>query len=239
MLGGFRERSGRSKSGYYKGIYCGSTYELCWIIYNIDHNIKFERFNGYLTDGKLKYYPDFLIDNNTIVEIKGYHTSSVDSKKELAESKGYKVNILYKKDLEHIFKYVKNKYNVPSKVKFYILYDSHKPTYNMICEFCNKNYETDLKPRKNKITFCSRICAGKFRFKENFYDYNSKRKITKTNHIKNFKLSDKQKLTENEIIEIYNSKDSYRILGIKYNVNKSMISHIKKKRVYKDLLNSL
>src|SRR6516164_8460315 len=31
--GGIRIGSGRSKSGYYKGIYCGSTYELCWVIY--------------------------------------------------------------------------------------------------------------------------------------------------------------------------------------------------------------
>lgn len=27
-IGGYRKGSGRSKHGYYKGIYCGSTYEL-------------------------------------------------------------------------------------------------------------------------------------------------------------------------------------------------------------------
>jgi len=54
-VGGLRNGSGRSKSGYYKEIYCGSTYELCWVIYNLDHNISFSRFSGYLTDGKIKY----------------------------------------------------------------------------------------------------------------------------------------------------------------------------------------
>jgi len=29
-VGGYREGSGHSYSGYYKGIYCGSTYELVW-----------------------------------------------------------------------------------------------------------------------------------------------------------------------------------------------------------------
>jgi hypothetical protein len=45
MAGGYRIGSGRSKSGYYKGIYCGSTYELCWAIHALDHNIKFSRFD--------------------------------------------------------------------------------------------------------------------------------------------------------------------------------------------------
>ena len=45
-LGGYREGSGRSKSGYYNGIYCGSTYELCWVIYALDTQVKFDRFKG-------------------------------------------------------------------------------------------------------------------------------------------------------------------------------------------------
>ena len=31
----------RSKKGFYKGFYCGSSYELAYVIYNIDHNIPF------------------------------------------------------------------------------------------------------------------------------------------------------------------------------------------------------
>lgn len=70
VLGGYREGSGRSKSGYYKGLYCGSTYELAWLIYQIDHNFPFERFSGVIEDNHIKYIPDFLINNKTIVEIK-------------------------------------------------------------------------------------------------------------------------------------------------------------------------
>ena len=47
--GGYREGSGRSKSGYYKGIYCGSTYELAWMIYQLDNKIAFSRFNSALS----------------------------------------------------------------------------------------------------------------------------------------------------------------------------------------------
>ena len=69
-LGGYREGSGRSKSGYYKGIFCASTYELAWVVYRIDNQLPVERFKGYLEDevSNLKYYPDFFVDGS-IVEI--------------------------------------------------------------------------------------------------------------------------------------------------------------------------
>lgn len=120
--GGYREGSGRSKTGYFQGYYCGSTYELAWIIYQLDHHIPFQRFPGYLSDGDLKYYPDFLLPNNTIIEIKGYHTEAVDKKCKLAENKGFKIEVLYKEDLKDIFDYVSMKYQIP-QTKFYILYE--------------------------------------------------------------------------------------------------------------------
>ena len=36
--GGIREGAGRSKSGWYKGYYCNSSYELAWVIYSLDNN---------------------------------------------------------------------------------------------------------------------------------------------------------------------------------------------------------
>ncbi len=83
--GGYREGSGRSNSGYYKGIYCGSTYELVWIIYRLDHNLSVTRFNGFIPYNNTKYFPDF-IDGNTIYEMKGYHTEAVDMKTEAAKA---------------------------------------------------------------------------------------------------------------------------------------------------------
>ena len=98
--GGYREGSGKAKSGYYKGIYCGSTYELVWVIYQIDHNVSFQRFEGVLSDNEIKYIPDFLI-GNIIYEMKGFESEdSVDRKTQLAESKGYTVKVLRKEQFK-------------------------------------------------------------------------------------------------------------------------------------------
>ena len=112
-MGGYREGSGRSKSGYYKGLYCGSTYELCWAIYNIDHEIKFNRFPGKLEKDGITYYPDFLLsDGKTIIETKGYEKQeSVDKKTKIAEFFGYTVIVLRKNDLQYAFDYVSQTYN--------------------------------------------------------------------------------------------------------------------------------
>jgi len=113
MAGGYREGSGRSKSGYYKGIYCGSTYELCWVIYNLDHRLEFTRFPGKLENNGVVYFPDFLLsDNKTIVETKGYESQeSVDKKTKVAEFFGYTVILLRKDDLQYAFEHVRKTYN--------------------------------------------------------------------------------------------------------------------------------
>jgi hypothetical protein len=120
--GGYREGSGHSKSGYYKGIYCGSTYELCWVIWALDNGIKFTRFKGMLEGNDVRYIPDFILDDKkTIIELKGYERDeSVNKKTHLAESLGYIVNVLRKQELSHIFDYVKNTYHTS---KFETLYD--------------------------------------------------------------------------------------------------------------------
>jgi hypothetical protein len=159
-MGGYREGSGRSKSGYYKGIYCGSTYELCWVIYNIDHQIKFRRFSEKLEKDGVSYYPDFILsDEKTIVETKGYEKQeSVDKKTKVAESFGYTVRVLRKNDLQYAFDYVAKTYNTK---KFYELYDGYKPKYKHLCDCCSNEFETDRK-LKTEIKFCSRICAGRY-----------------------------------------------------------------------------
>jgi hypothetical protein len=157
--GGYRSGSGRSKSGYYKGIYCGSTYELCWVIHSLDHNIKFTRFNGLLEKDGLKYYPDFLLaDGKTIIETKGFEKQeSVDTKTALAESFGYTVKVLRKDDLQYAFDYVEEKYGT---TEYYTLYDGYKPKYDYICGYCSTEFSRDKK-LKTDVVFCSRTCAGK------------------------------------------------------------------------------
>ena len=157
--GGYRDGSGRAKTGYYKGIYCGSTYELVWVIYNIDHGIGFSRFPGCITDKVLKYYPDFILaDNKTIIEIKGFENKTlVDKKTQLAESFGYIVKVCRKFDIQYAFDYVTEKYNTS---KYYTLYDDYKPSYQYSCSQCADIFSRNKK-LKTEIGFCSRKCAGK------------------------------------------------------------------------------
>ena len=155
--GGYREGSGYGKSGYYKGIYCASTYELCWVIYNLDHESEFSRFPGFLERDGLKYYPDFLIPNNTIIEIKGYHRSSVDEKTKLAQSFGYTVHVLYKSDIQHMIDYVKFTYITNDIVS---LYDNYKPKFQYICSYCGCEFNCERKRKTSKV-YCSQTCTGK------------------------------------------------------------------------------
>lgn len=154
--GGYREHSGRAKTGYYKGIYCGSTYELVWIIYRIDHNLLVKRFDGYLQKDKLKYFPDFIDEFGRIIEIKGYKSESVDNKSKLAEECGYEINVLYLENLREEFKWVKENYTYNSIIE---LYDEYKPKYIYYCDNCNKEYNRE-RLIKTKLKFCSRTCCA-------------------------------------------------------------------------------
>ena len=71
------------KFGTYNGYHCDSSWELAFVIYNLDHNISFtrntERF-PYEHDGVIRtYYPDFII-NNVYYEIKSYFDDRVPNK---------------------------------------------------------------------------------------------------------------------------------------------------------------
>lgn len=110
--GGRRHGSGRGKKGWYKGFFCDSTYELVFVIYNLDHNIQFkkcERVYTYTHKNQThKYYPDFELANGTIVETKGYHNELVDIKK--ASVTDRPIQVLYEKDLQYAFDWVKEHY---------------------------------------------------------------------------------------------------------------------------------
>jgi len=156
--GGYREGSGRGKCGYYKGIWCQSTYELAYVIYNIDHDIAFnrnvERFKYKKLGKEKEYLPDFT-EGDWLVEIKGYYTPDVDLK---AKSVNRPIRILYKKDLKYAFDYVKNKYHLP----LIRLYDNYKPKFRYMCSNCGINFSSDVRRKTNQI-YCSRRCAGIYR----------------------------------------------------------------------------
>jgi hypothetical protein len=107
--GGNRKGAGRGKHGWYKGIWCDSSYELAWVIYQLDHNIPFTRNTQsyeYTFNGKqYQYYPDF-IQGGKIIEIKGFVNEQT-----LAKIKSVpNLIILMRNDLQKEFDYVIRKY---------------------------------------------------------------------------------------------------------------------------------
>ncbi len=110
--GGLRQGSGIGKKGKYKGYYCDSTYELVYIIYNLDNNIFFKRNKKYYLyeySGEIhRYYPDFELEDGSLVEIKGYVTDKVMAK--ISSVKDVPINLLTYNNLKYAFDYVKNNY---------------------------------------------------------------------------------------------------------------------------------
>lgn len=110
--GGYRYGSGLGKHGRYKGYKCDSSWELAYVIYNLEHNITFERNRErfqYRIDGKLHHYtPDFICDGK-YVEIKGYINEKWKAKVEQFP-KDKTLLILYKTDMKPYLDYVVNKY---------------------------------------------------------------------------------------------------------------------------------
>lgn len=109
--GGRREGSGRGRKGWYKGFFCDSSYELAFVIYNIDHGIDLHRCNEvrqYIYEDRVRnYHPDFVVDG-VIVEIKGYRTPQWDAK----YFHNPDVKVYFKEDLAHVFEYVESVYGI-------------------------------------------------------------------------------------------------------------------------------
>lgn len=118
--GGFRRNAGRGKRGYYKGLYCMSTWELAWVVYQLEHGQKVEQCKDqfeYIMNDELHHYtPDFIIDG-VYYEIKNWHRPDTDFKvsqfpkdKTLVLVEGKEQNKVY---LEYVReKYGKNFYEV-------------------------------------------------------------------------------------------------------------------------------
>jgi hypothetical protein len=167
--GGYREGSSRGKHGYYKGIWCDSTYELAYLIYCLDHNIDIKRctetFEYELNGKKHTYHPDFVVEG-IITEIKGYDRGDVSIKEMSIGDKEYK--LLYYDNIIKEMKYVADTYNKKIYNKgqnnFYELYDDYKPLYILNCDYCGKEIKTNKKSRlKHKNHFCCLYCSGKYR----------------------------------------------------------------------------
>lgn len=110
--GGFRENSVKSyKYGTYKGIHCDSSWELAFVIWNIEHNNKIERckeVRTYIENGIEKlYYPDFIVNDSIIYEVKGLKNNNAILKQQFNTD----IIFLYRNDMKPYIDYVVDKYS--------------------------------------------------------------------------------------------------------------------------------
>lgn len=102
----------RGFMGYYKGIHCDSSWELAYLIYCLEHNIPIKRCNirfNYEYNGEQHIYtPDFIINENTLIEIKGFKDIRWKEKKKCCRENN--IQIIGKNDISIYINYVKNKY---------------------------------------------------------------------------------------------------------------------------------
>ena len=110
-VGGYKPNSiKKHKRGKYKGYWCDSSWELAWVIYNLDHGLSFERNRDtfdYIYEGQnLKYLPDFKVGEKYI-EIKGYVTNQFLAKVEYFQGD---LLVIDKHGIKPYLNYAVNKY---------------------------------------------------------------------------------------------------------------------------------
>jgi hypothetical protein len=125
--GGYRRGSGRGKKGWYRGIWCDSTYELVYAVYCLDHGLPFARNHArfaYTYEGQQRtWMPDFILPDGSYVEIKGYQDER--SRAKIRAFPG-KLVVLKREDMATMFAYVEKKYG-KNFVQMYESADAEQP----------------------------------------------------------------------------------------------------------------
>lgn len=100
------------KSGWYKGIWCDSSWELALVVYCQDHDIAIERnrvaFEYEWQGGTRNYLPDFVVEGQ-LVEVKGLATER-DLAKWAAVPEGEKFAVVSAQEISPILDYVIERY---------------------------------------------------------------------------------------------------------------------------------
>lgn len=101
--------TGISKHGWYKNIYCDSSWELAFILFCHDHGKNIvrckERRKYIFKEKEHNYYPDFVVDEK-IIEIKGYNSEKWKAK----HLSNPDIDVLFFKEMQPILSFVKQKY---------------------------------------------------------------------------------------------------------------------------------
>lgn len=121
-INNFRQNKTRGKCGWFRGIWCASSWELAFVAYHIHlcHDIKrFDSSIPYMYMGKQKrYFPDFIVHTD-LYEVKGWYDDTVDIKLQAARSAGWSIHIISKADIQPIIRQVKTWYNVKNITDLY------------------------------------------------------------------------------------------------------------------------
>ena len=113
-MGGYRKGSGRGKKGWYKGYFCDSSWELAFVIYNLDHGITDfsknfnEKFEYEINGEKHLYIPDFKFSDGHFIEVKGRRETDpiIEAKRNTVKN----IKILFADDMKPYLDYVISKY---------------------------------------------------------------------------------------------------------------------------------
>lgn len=121
-LNNFKQNKTFGKCGYYRGIFCASSWELAFLIYNLDLNKDIKRcehvFKYKLDNQEHLYFPDFMMEE-VIYEIKGRELEDVALKTKSVIEAGHRIEIIRKKQIEPMIKYIKEKYKIKDITKLY------------------------------------------------------------------------------------------------------------------------
>lgn len=103
---------GGGHSGFYKGDYYHSSWELAFAVYHYDHHIPFKRISSekfeYQWNGeKLFYIPDFKYHDEHYIEIKGWLN---DKDKAKINDFPHQLSLVTDEDIRKYLDYVKNKH---------------------------------------------------------------------------------------------------------------------------------
>ena len=116
------------KYGFYNGIECDSSWELAYVLYELDHGKNVIRNTDcfpYTYNNEIhSYFPDFIVDN-VYVEIKGYYDDVVKAKVSQFP-KDLSLNIIDKTKISIYLDYAINTYGKD----FWKLYDKDKKSCN-------------------------------------------------------------------------------------------------------------
>lgn len=151
-----QDSHGGGHKGKYQGITCDSTYELAFLIWNLDHGIDIKRacsVYSYSYKNKISsYIPDFVVEGQE-VEIKGFMSARAQSKLD----QNPHIFVVDKVSIQPFIRYVKDTYQVKDLRD---LYDSKN--HRIACSHCTGLFTPGYKAQ----LYCSVSCATSARHAE-------------------------------------------------------------------------